>query len=123
MQRNGDIVRYTAEELDEMLRRGESRTDWAKVDAMTEEELEASIAADPDDVHEELDWDNAIMGLPRLESQTPVPIDDDLVHWFKMESGGAHQARLNDVLRAYVEKRRAEIRHARDRSEKAAQRV
>ena len=119
MQRNGDIVRYTAEELDEMLRRGESRTDWARVDAMTEEELEASIAADPDDVHEELDWDNAIIGLPPLGSQTPVPIDDDLIHWFKMESGDTHQARINDVLRAYVEKRRAEI--ARDRREKAVQ--
>jgi hypothetical protein len=31
----GGIVRYTAEELDEMIRQGESRTDWAKVDAMT----------------------------------------------------------------------------------------
>jgi hypothetical protein len=37
------IVRYTADEIDEMIRRGESRTDWAYVDALTEEELEASI--------------------------------------------------------------------------------
>ena len=44
MRRRGDIVRYTAEELDEMRRRGEDKTDWAKVDAMTEDELEASIA-------------------------------------------------------------------------------
>lgn len=43
-----NIVRYTAEELAEMRARGESRTDWAKVDAMTEEELEAAIASDPD---------------------------------------------------------------------------
>ena len=64
MRRRGDIVRYTAEELEEMRRRGEDRTDWAKVDAMTEEELEASIAADPDDIHEELDWSKAIKGLP-----------------------------------------------------------
>ena len=43
MQNGERIVRYTADELDEMLRRGESQTDWARVDAMTEEELEASI--------------------------------------------------------------------------------
>ena len=39
MTKNERIVRYTAEEIDEMLRRGEDETDWAKVYAMTEEEL------------------------------------------------------------------------------------
>jgi GMP synthase-like glutamine amidotransferase len=47
MKRRGDTVRYKAEEIDEMLARGESRTAWAAVKAMTEDELEASIAADP----------------------------------------------------------------------------
>ena len=50
MKKKGDTVRYTVEEIDAMLARG-SRTDWARVKGMTEEELEASIAADPDDVH------------------------------------------------------------------------
>ena len=40
--------RYTADELLAMIARGESRTDTARVLAMTEAELEASIAADPD---------------------------------------------------------------------------
>ncbi len=43
MAKSERIVQYTADEIDEMRRRGESRTDWARVDAMTEEELEASI--------------------------------------------------------------------------------
>ena len=55
MKRTGGTVRYSAEEIDEMLARGESRTDWAAVKAMTEAELEASIAADPDDVPEPVD--------------------------------------------------------------------
>lgn len=42
MKREGNIVTYTSEALDEMIRRGEDQTDWAKVDALTEEELEAS---------------------------------------------------------------------------------
>jgi hypothetical protein len=33
MKNRSDMVRYTAEQLDAMRRRGESRTDWAKVDA------------------------------------------------------------------------------------------
>jgi hypothetical protein len=53
MAKKRDIERYSAEDLEAKRRRGESRTDWAKVDAVTENELEESIAADPDDVHEE----------------------------------------------------------------------
>jgi hypothetical protein len=45
MRRRGDTVRYTVPEIDKMLTRGESRTDWAAVKAMTEDEPEASIAA------------------------------------------------------------------------------
>jgi hypothetical protein len=40
------IVRFTADEIDEMRRRGEDRTDVARLDAMTEEELDASIDKD-----------------------------------------------------------------------------
>ena len=43
MRRSETIVSYTAEEIDEMIARGEDRTYRARIDAMTEEELEASI--------------------------------------------------------------------------------
>ena len=69
MRNRNDTVRFSAEELAALRRRGESRTDWTKVDAMTEAELEASIAADPDDVHEPPDWNQAVLGLP-LERST-----------------------------------------------------
>jgi hypothetical protein len=42
------IVSYTSEELAAMEARGESRTDWQRVKAMTDAEIEAAIAADPD---------------------------------------------------------------------------
>ena len=101
-------MRYTAEEIDEMLRRGESRTDWAKFDAMTEEELEASIAADPDDTHEELDWSKAFKGLPPFppaKKHISLRIDADVLDWFKA-TGRGYQTRINHVLRAYVESRK-----------------
>ena len=37
-------------------------TDWVTVKAVTDEELDASIAADPDDVHEPVDWSRAVKG-------------------------------------------------------------
>jgi hypothetical protein len=44
VKKDGNIVSYTVEELEQMRARGEDQTDWARVDAMTEEELEAAIA-------------------------------------------------------------------------------
>ncbi len=99
------IVRYTAEEIDGMLARGESRTDWARVDAMTERELEASIAADPDDVHEEPDWTTAIKGLPPAKRHINIRVDGDVLDWFKA-TGKGYQTRMNNVLRAFMESRR-----------------
>ena len=104
MKKRNDTVRYTAEQLDVMRRRGESRTDWAKVDAMTEAELEASIAADPDDVHEVPDWSQAILGLPRKE-HINIRIDADVLAWFR-QTGRGYQTRMNNVLRAFVESRK-----------------
>jgi hypothetical protein len=60
------IARHTADEIDEMLRRGEDRTDFARIDALTEEELEASI-----DIEEEgeIDWSTLQVGIPGLKRQ------------------------------------------------------
>ena len=44
------IVSFTAEELQAKHDRGATKTDWAAVDAMTEEEIQAAIASDPDDI-------------------------------------------------------------------------
>lgn len=96
------IIRYTAEEIDEMIRRGESQTDWARVDAMTEEELEASI-----DVEEEgeFDWDNVYVGIPPAKKQLTVRFDEDVIAWFRAQGPG-YQTRMNQVLRSYVEAQR-----------------
>lgn len=110
MQKRNDTARYTAEQLDAMRRRGESRTDWAKVDAMTEAELEASIAADPDDVHETPDWGQAILGLPPRKEHINLRVDADVVAWFR-QTGRGYQTRMNNVLRAFVESRK----HMRER--------
>jgi uncharacterized protein (DUF4415 family) len=105
MKKKGDITRYTAEEISAMLARGESRTDWAAVKAMTEEELEASIAADPDDVHEPIDWTQAVEGVPPRKRDIHIRIDEDVLDWFR-QAGRGYQTRINNVLRAFMESRK-----------------
>jgi len=102
MQKSENIVRYTAEELRQKRERGETQTDWARVDAMTEEELEAAIASDPDEAGWEYDWDNIIIGFPKPKRQLTVSLDGDIIEWFKA-SGKGYQTRMNAVLRSYVE--------------------
>src|SRR5262245_24325831 len=105
MRKKNDTVRFSAEQLENMRRRGESHTDWARVDAVTEAELEASIAADPDDVHEALDWNQAVLGLPPRKEHINIRIDADVLAWFK-QTGRGYQTRMNNVLRAFVESRK-----------------
>ena len=108
MAKKGDIVRYTAEELEDMHRRGEDRTDWAKVDSMTEEALEASIAADPDDTHEDVDWMLGFPGMPHFpqrKKDVHFRLDADLIDWFRSQGRG-YQTRINAVLRAFVATKR-----------------
>ena len=103
MQKKGTTARYTAEELDERLRRGESQTDWARVDAMTEEEREASIDKDEEG---EFDWSTVQVGIPGPKQQLTVRFDVDVVEWFKAQGAG-YQTRMNAVLRAYVDAQQA----------------
>ncbi len=99
MQNQEDIRRYTADEIDAMREREESQTDWARVDAMTEEELEASIDHDEEG---EIDWSTVQVGIPSPKQQLTVRFDADVVEWFKAQGAG-YQTRMNAVLRSFVE--------------------
>jgi uncharacterized protein (DUF4415 family) len=115
MKIRGDTVLYTAEEIHEVLARGDSRTDWAAVKAVTEEELETSIAPtgqarglkahDPDDVHEPIDWSRAVRGMPPHKRDIHIRIDEDVLDWFR-RAGRGYQTRINNVLRAFMESRK-----------------
>ena len=92
-------VRYTESELDEMLKRGEDRTDWARVDALTEAELEASI----DRAEEgEVDWVSADVELPKPKQLFTMRYDPEILAWFKAQGPG-YQSKINAVLKRYVQ--------------------
>ncbi|MBX3069033.1 MAG: BrnA antitoxin family protein [Thermomicrobiales bacterium] len=82
-----------------MIRRGEDRTDFARLDKMTEEELEASI--DFEEEGEPL-WDTIQIGFPMPKRQVTVRLDPEVIDWFKA-GGRGYQTRMNAVLRSYVE--------------------
>ena len=109
------ITRYTAKEITRKRKRGESKTDWEKVEATTDEELEASIAADPaGDIPPEA-WDDIIVGLPDVmepKKHMNFRIDADVWRWFKAQGKG-YQTRMNTVLRSYMLSHRDQ-EHRRD---------
>lgn len=99
MEKNEHIVRYTAEEIEAVRARGESRTDFARLDAMTEEELEASIDHEEEG---EIDWSTIQVGFPGPKERLTVRFDVNVVEWFKRQGPG-YQTRMNEVLKSYVE--------------------
>jgi uncharacterized protein (DUF4415 family) len=100
MERKGDIVRYSAKELSRMT----SKTDWAKVDATTPEEVERQANADGDLLPE--GWeDTVILGIPAPKRGVYLRLDPDVLDWFK-KTGKGYQTRINKVLRAFVESRK-----------------
>ncbi len=101
MANEENIKRYTVEELRAMRERGEDRTDWAKVDAMTEEMIDAAIASDPDEAGIEWDWDKAKVVMPEPKEHVNLRVDADVLRFFKSRGKG-YQTRINAVLRSYM---------------------
>lgn len=99
MQKSERIVSYIMEELDEMARRGESRSNFARLAELTEEELEASIDFEEEG---EIDWDTIQVGLPLPKQQLTLRLDAEVIAWFK-SGGPGYQTRMNSVLRSYVQ--------------------
>ena|ERR1700753_2672635 len=104
MPKKNDTVRYTAKQIKAKIERGEDRTNWPKADSITGKKLEASIRADPDDVHEEPNWAKAVIGVPAPKDHINIRIDHDVLEWFKA-SGKGYQTLMNNVLRAFVKSR------------------
>jgi uncharacterized protein (DUF4415 family) len=83
-------------------RRG--KTDWARVDALTDADIERAIAEDPDAVPI-LDaefWKNAVLVPPPVrKSAVSLRLDADVLDFFRA-AGRGYQTRINSVLRSFV---------------------
>jgi len=102
MARKEHIVKHTAEELRAMQARGESKSDWKAAAAMTEAEIEAAIADDPDEAGMVVDWAQASVELPEPKAVLNMRVDRDVLEFFRRQGKG-YQTKINAVLRSYVE--------------------
>ena len=100
--KNETIVRYTAKEIEELIERGEDRTDYARLDAMTPEDVEAQVS---EEELLEFDWSTAQIGIPEPNQQSTVRLDQDVIDLFKAQGSG-YQTRINAVLKSYVDAQR-----------------
>jgi len=95
------ITRVTLEEA----RRMKGKTDYARLDAMTDEDIARAVAEDPDACPIDVDWTNARLVLPPGKDNVTLRIDRDVLAWFRATGKGFH-TRMNAVLRAYMDAHR-----------------
>ena len=82
-------------------------TDWQRVRSMTDAEVHARLANDPDVVPTDQQfWETARVASPRRKQLVTIRIDAHVLAWFRRERG--YQTKINANLRAYMSaKRRA----------------
>ena len=95
---------YIIEHPDGRLERRKSETDWARLDGLTDEEIEASIADDPD-WSEDWNWGEAVLVIPPKKKAISIRVDEDVLDYFKTQGAG-YQRRMNAVLRSYMQQKR-----------------
>jgi uncharacterized protein (DUF4415 family) len=104
MERDKNIKRFSAAELEDLRARGASCTDLARVRAKTEAELERDIDSDRDFKDVPADWfETAEAVTPTRKQLLSLRLDADVIEWFK-QRGPGYQTRINAVLRAFVER-------------------
>ncbi|UJW74236.1 BrnA antitoxin family protein [Rhizobium sp. SL42] len=101
-----NIVRYTLKEIREMKASGEDKTDWARVNALTDEDIERAMRDDPDwQEFMDIDWSKAVMVIPQKKKAISIRLDEDIIDFFQ-QTGKGYQTRINAVLRHFVSEQR-----------------
>ena len=97
-------MKYTTEELDELVKKDGSRTDWEKAAGMTKADIEAAVASDPDEADTVMDWDNATAELPKPKAILNMRIDRNVLEYFR-KTGKGYQTLINAILKSYVKQK------------------
>lgn len=85
--------------------RRKGKTDWARVDALTDKDIEEAVRNDPDAVPLDVDWSEAVLVIPPKKHAISIRVDEDVLDYFKKEGAG-YQRRMNAVLRSYMQQKR-----------------
>jgi len=96
-------VRYTLEEIEKKIAKGEDRTDWGRVDALSDEDILAAMRDDADwNDFIDVDWSKARIVVPIPKTSISIRLDADVVDFFRA-TGKGYQTRINAVLRHYID--------------------
>lgn len=79
-----------------------SETDWARIDAMTDDEIDTS---DIPPLTEEF-FTRAKVRMPKHKVAVTVQVDPDVLAWFKAQ-GENYEQRMSAALRIYAEAHKA----------------
>ncbi len=88
------------------------KTDWDRVDALTDDEIEVAITDDKDaaPILTEEFWRGAEMVIPAgAKERITLRLDEEVLSYFR-DQGRGYQTRINAVLRAFVRERRGNDR-------------
>ena len=96
--KNRKMVSYTSEELQRM----KDESDWKRASDMTDEEIEAMDRQDIEMEGINDSWfNNAVLATSEKQA-IYAKFDKDVIEYYK-KYGRGYQARMNAVLRAYME--------------------
>ncbi|HEY7229858.1 MAG TPA: BrnA antitoxin family protein [Pseudolabrys sp.] len=88
------------------------RTDWKALDALTDEQIDAAIARDPDwQEMKAFDWSDVVLVTPPKKKPISIRVDEDVLDFFKREGAG-YQRRMNAILRSYMQQKKANKKRA-----------
>lgn len=82
--------------------RGKSQTDWKRVDALKDEDIDLS---DNPEVTPEMFARGVVReGLKEVprKTQLTIRVDSDVLEWYRKQGSG-YQTRINALLRAYMD--------------------
>jgi uncharacterized protein (DUF4415 family) len=80
------------------------KSDLDKLRKLTDAEIEASIADDPD-WSDDWNWSEAVLVTPPRKKAISIRVDEDVLDYFKKDGAG-YQRRMNAVLRSYMQQKR-----------------
>jgi uncharacterized protein (DUF4415 family) len=79
-----------------------SQTDWKRVDAMTDEDIDLSETPEiPADMFAQAIVRRGLKPVAR-KTQLTLRVDSDVLEWYKNQGAG-YQTKINSLLRAYME--------------------
>ena len=82
--------------------RQRGRTDVARLNAMTDQQIEAAAASDPDNPPATIEWlSNAKLVERQPKEAISLRVDADVLAWFRSQ-GPPYQTLMNNALRAFA---------------------